>query len=95
MWLASFDPPDYKKHRKIIERFQQLYERAGKPKGATLFDINDAGGALKGVVMSDETAQRSPELLEEFTPWRKVGHVPLNWRWAAGDEHGSVDRPST
>jgi hypothetical protein len=95
MWLASFDPPDYNKHRKIVERFQQLYERVGKPKGATLFDVFDAGGALMGYFMTDEAAQRLPELLEEFKPWRKVSHVPLNWRWAAGDENVSVDRPST
>lgn len=95
MLLAIIDRTDRNKHPKIVERFQQLYERAGKPKGATLFDLTDAGGYLTGVIISDETAQRFPELLEEFAPWRKVNHPPGNWRWAAGDENGSVDGPST
>ena len=95
MLMRLFDPTDRKTHPKIVERFQQLYEGAGKPKGVTLFDVTNAGGFRTGVLISDETAQRFSGPLEEFAPWRKVNHPPGNWKWVAGDENGSIDGAST
>lgn len=74
---------DLETRQQIISRFLQLYEIAGTPEDATLYDVIDSIGHFSGLALNEHTARHVPELLQEFAPWHEMS-PPGNLGWAAG-----------
>ena len=85
MWYLALgnSPSDLEKRQQIVSRFLQLYEIAGRPEDATLYDVADSFGHFAGLALSEQTARHVSELLNEFTPWHEM-NPPGNVGWAAG-----------
>jgi hypothetical protein len=74
---------DLEQRQRIITRFLQLYEAAGEPEDAALYDVVDSSGHLAGVAITEQAAKCVPELLQESAPWHEM-EPPGNLAWVAG-----------
>jgi hypothetical protein len=71
--------------RQILSRFKQIYEAAGKPEGAALYEAVDSFGKFHAICLNPAGVECCSEIINEAL-WSEGLPDFFNIVWVAGDE---------